>query len=298
MIIIPQNTNRLLSRQLAKIFPDGEFNEAGMNEFIRLVNVAYNASDQLRTMDNRVKEISGRELEEANRTLQAKNDFLDTFNHGMAHDIKNHTSNIIGLVSMLRKYHDKNNTEMLNTIIDKLDLSSNQLTSIVQGFLYLSRAEGNIESQYSIIDKEEIIKAVQIETQFLTIGKQCIITYDFEVQNLFYSPHILKIIFVNLISNSIKFSKKEGALNVTAKLSHNLNTIELSVEDNGIGMDLDDKNNKIFELFNRSGNSRMVKGTGVGLFMIKKIVDRHQGTVKITSELGKGTKFLITLSLK
>ena len=297
MIKIPENTNRLLERQLKRIFPDGNFDIERVNAFIKLVNSAYQASDENRVLDDRAIKISSTELEEANKALQAKNDFLDTFNHGMAHDIKNHTSNIIGLLSMLRKYHAKNNTEMVNTIVDKLDLSSNQLTSIVQGFLYLSRAEVNIESQYTIIQKEEIIKAVEIETLFLTIGKQSNINYNFKIENLFYSPHILKIIFVNLISNSLKFSKKDSPLRIDVNLSHTQNRIELSVEDNGIGMDLTDPHNKIFELFNRTESTKMVKGTGVGLFMIKKIIDRQQGTVEIQSEPNKGTKFLIKLSL-
>ena len=297
MIKIPENTNRLLERQLKRIFPDGNFDIERVNAFIKLVNSAYQASDENRVLDDRAIKISSTELEEANKALQAKNDFLDTFNHGMAHDIKNHTSNIIGLLSMLRKYHAKNNTEMVNTIVDKLDLSSNQLTSIVQGFLYLSRAEVNIESQYTIIQKEEIIKAVEIETLFLTIGKQSNINYNFKIENLFYSPHILKIIFVNLISNSLKFSKKDSPLRIDVNLSHTQNRIELSVEDNGTGMDLTDPHNKIFELFNRTESTKMVKGTGVGLFMIKKIIDRQQGTVEIQSEPNKGTKFLIKLSL-
>jgi len=298
MLKTPENTNKLLARQLKKAFPDGNIHAEGVNMFIDLVNHAYNSWEDYREVDDRVKEISNQELEESNRELQAKNDFLDAFNHGMAHDVKNHTSNIIGLISMLRKYHTKKNETMLTTIIDKLDLSSNQLTSIVQGFLYLSRAEGKIDSQYSIIEKEEIIKSVEIETLFLSLGKECNINYNLALNDLFYSPHVLKIIFVNLISNSIKFSKKNGPLVIDVSLRHTQNEIELTVEDNGMGMDLNDSNNKIFELFNRIDSTKMVKGTGVGLFMIKKIINRHNGTVKIESEINKGTKFLITLSLK
>lgn len=297
MIKIPENSDRLLLRQIKKTFPDGTYTEEGFDNFISLVNSAYRSMEDERSLYMRAEKISNKELEEANIALRTKNDFLDTFNHGMAHDIKNHTANIIGLASMLKKYSALKNKEMLDTIIEKIDLSANQLTLIVQGFLYLSRAESNIDNQFVVIDGEEIKNAVKAETLFLLIDKQCTINYHFELNNLFFSFHVLKIIFVNLISNSIKFSKRGELIVVDVSLKHNEKAIQLIVKDNGIGMDLTDPKNRIFELFNRGENAKVIKGTGIGLFMIRKIIERHNGKVEVKSELGRGTTFHITFPI-
>jgi signal transduction histidine kinase len=297
MIQLPENSGRLLSRQISKSFPDGAYTEEGFQKFISLVNDAYISDKENRKLVNAIERIANRELENVNKELQLKNDFLDTFNHGMAHDIKNHTSNIIGLASMLKKYHARKDEKMLDTIIEKMDLSANQLTAIVQGFLYLSRAEANIDNQFVVIDEDEIKNSIKSETLFLTVNKHCTINYHFELNNLFFSFHVLKIIFVNLISNSIKFSKKNEAVVINVSLIHSNEAVVLTVEDNGIGMNLNDSNNKIFELFNRTGNTKLIKGTGVGLFMIKKIIERHQGKVEVKSELNQGTCFVISFPL-
>lgn len=297
MIRLPDNSDRLLSRQINKSFPDGNYTEEGFQKFVSLVNDAYISNEENRKLFSSVERIANKELEEVNKELQLKNDFLDTFNHGMAHDIKNHTSNIIGLVSMLKKYHARKDEKMIDTIIEKMDTSANQLTAIVQGFLYLSRAEANIDNQFVVINEDEIKNSIKSETLFLTVNKHCIINYEFELNNLFFSFHVLKIIFVNLISNSLKFSKKNESIIINVSLKHCNEEVELKVEDNGIGMDLNDSNNKIFELFNRTGNTKLIKGTGVGLFMIKKIIERHRGKVDVKSQINKGTSFLISFPL-
>lgn len=296
MIALPENNSRLITRQLNKAFPNGEFTQEGAEKFVKLVNEAYISNEEERLFYARVEKIANEELEKVNKELQTKNDFLDTFNHGMAHDIKNHTSNIIGLVTMLKKYTEKGNLDMIKQINDKLEQSSNQLTSIVQGFLYLSRAESKIDSQFVVIDQEKLMQAVNLETKFLEIGKHVTYNHKINLDNLFYSRHILKIILVNLISNSIKYSKSNEDCIINVEISNTQHEIHLVVEDNGIGMDLHNKNNKVFQLFNQEQKANK-KGFGVGLFLVKKIIDRNNGKVNITSEIDKGTRVEIILPI-
>ncbi len=292
---LPQTNNRLLSRQLQKAFPKGQLTDEGFETLIKLVNDAYIANDEERSFYSRVEKIANNELESVNKELFDKNEFLDSFNHGMAHDIKNHTSNIIGLVNMLKKYTEKQNMGMIKQITEKLEQSSNQLTSIVQGFLYLSRAENKVDIQFLIIEENSLINAVNLETKFLEIGKNVKVNYDIKLDNLFYSKHILKIILVNLISNSIKYSKSNEECIVNVTLSNTHDEIYIAVEDNGIGMDLEKENKKVFQLFNQMEMAQQEKGFGVGLFLIKKIIDRNKGRIALTSEPGIGTKVEIYL---
>jgi len=294
MIKTPNNPNKLLVKQIAKAFPENKIHPDQCNIFLELVNNAYNTYDDDRILYQRAERISNTELEEINKELQSKNDFLDSFNHGMAHDIKNHSSNIIGLINMLNKYTAKGNIDMIKEITKNLESSANQLTSIVQGFLYLSRAETKIDSNYIVIDKDELIELVEVETQFLKLGKNIKINYNFELNNLFYSRHILKIILVNLVSNSIKYSKLNEDCIINIDLNYINNNIYLSVSDNGIGIDLTNAGNKLYNLFNQESASKG-KGFGVGLFLIKKIIDRNNGTIELESELNVGTKVIINL---
>lgn len=295
---LPENTHRLLKRQIKKSLENEVINETDrLSVFIDLINDSYFFVDDERNLYRRSDEISSRELMEANTQLQAKNDFLDSFNHGMAHDIKNHTSNLQGLISMLRKYTALDNSDMRDKIIDKLDLSVNQMVSIVQGFLYLSRTEGKIDSQNRIIDVEEIKTAIHLETQYLFNGRDFQLDYFLELNNLFYSRHIIKIILVKLVSNAIKFTPADRKAKIKVTLKNDKNELEICVEDNGIGMDLNDPKNSIFSLFNRTEDNGKAKYFGVGLYVIKKIIERNSGNIKIQSTPNIGSTFTIKLPL-
>jgi signal transduction histidine kinase len=296
MFFSSDKPNRLLLRQVKKSFTDGSFDIERFNSFVALVNDAYNSFDEERLLYQRAEKISSKELEGVNNELQKKNDFLDTFNHGMAHDIKNHTANIIGLVAMLKKYTEKNNIEMIGQINDQLEVSAHQLTSIVQGFLYLSRGESNIDNNFTMIDSNELMELIKIETNYLMRGKKISINYKFNIKELFFSQHILKIIFVNLISNSIKYSKQNQDCVIDVELLNSNNYLELSVSDNGIGIDLKNSAKKLYNLFGQV-DSTGEKGFGVGLYLIKKIVDRNNGKISLESDLGKGTTVKIEFNL-
>ncbi|MCU0434055.1 MAG: HAMP domain-containing histidine kinase [Bacteroidia bacterium] len=298
MINKPDPLNRLAARQLRKAFPDDEFTEQGLELFIKLVNDSYNNMDDERALNVRAMNISQKELEAINNELNQRNVFLDSFNHGLAHDVKNHTANILGLIQMLRKYLSRNNTDMVEKIIDRLDQSTNQLTSIVQGFLYLSKFENKTDDEFTEILPDVLQAAVQLEIQYLLLGKNVSLHYDFRCEELVYSKHILQIIFVNLISNSIKFSKPNVPGVVKASLTKSENELQIVVSDNGVGMNLDDPDNKVFKLFYRSENVSTEKGYGVGLYVIKKIIDRNHGQIHITSKPGEGTTIAITLPLQ
>jgi signal transduction histidine kinase len=297
MIYKPDSLNRLAARQLRKAFPDDTYTEHGLALFIKLINDSYNNMDDERMLNQRAMQISQKELEVINSELNQRNVFLDSFNHGLAHDVKNHTANILGLIKMLRKYLSRGNTEMLEKIVDRLDLSTHQLTSIVQGFLYLSKFENKTDDEFSEIVPDILQEAIQLEIQYLLLGKNTSLHYTFSPNSVYYSKHILKIIFVNLISNSIKFSRPDVPGIINAKLEKRDDELVLEVSDNGIGMNLNDPENKVFRLFYRTEAAESERGFGVGLYVVKKIIDRNMGQIHINSTPGEGTSITIRLPL-
>ena len=104
-------------------------------------------------------------------------------------------------------------------------------------------------------------------------------------------------LFINIINNAIKFSKKGGFVKVQIAADPDKNFAKILIEDNGIGIPKEDIEN-IFNRFYQVDKSRNDKGTGLGLAIAKWIVDMHKGTINIESGLGKGTKFYINLPLK
>ncbi len=285
-----QERTRLLKRQIRKSFGDKEITSPELLKFIDLVNKAYRFKEEEDYFYRRAEEVSNKKYEEVTKKLLERNDFLNSFNHGMAHDVKNHSSNIIGLVQMLKKYTEKKDWKMIAEIIKQLDASSQQLTSIVQGFLYLSHSEFEEGKDYIAISPATLIQEIECEIAYLKARKE--VTIDYNLDEVVFNFQIIKIILVNLISNSIKYSKENQPAHVKVNLHCNSEVVMLEVEDNGIGMDLERDKKKLFNLFS---DINVTKGYGVGLFLIRKIVDKNKGTIEVESKVGIGSLFKISI---
>jgi signal transduction histidine kinase len=109
--------------------------------------------------------------------------------------------------------------------------------------------------------------------------------------------HFTNVIF-NLLDNAVKYAKEGGPLMLIVRTRNVGDKLELTIQDNGIGIKKEDLK-KIFEKFYRvhTGNIHNVKGFGLGLAYVMKIVKEHRGTIRAESEFGVGTKFIIQLPL-
>ena len=111
-----------------------------------------------------------------------------------------------------------------------------------------------------------------------------------------FDPEAVSEAIINLIDNAVKYSTENKK--IILRTGKENNNIFVEVEDNGTGISNEDQN-KIFDKFYRitSGNVHNTKGTGLGLTLVKHIVDAHKGKIKLTSELGKGSTFRLTFPL-
>lgn len=237
-------------------------------------------------------------LYQSNLHLTENNEYLEAFNSGLAHDLKNHAGNIMSMVSLLKKYEALKDWERIQQITIKLEKSTAQFISILNGFMYLSRSNTYLEKSPEYLNARVLTDAIHLELDYLLNEEHVAIHYTIEIENLIYSKHFLKIILVNLISNAIKYKKPnlKAEIEVVLKLIHN--AIHISVTDNGIGIARKDAEQKLFKMFARlHADDSTIAGSGIGLYLIKKMVERKNGSITFTSTVGVGTTFTVTIPL-
>lgn len=288
--------HRLLKRQLKKSGIDVQNLPTDINDLLSLVSNSYYSFDEERKLNQRAVEISNNELKEINQQLEEQNAFLNSFNYGLAHDAKNHTANLKGLIKMFFKYR---NTDpgMVTKIGQKLELSVNQMSAIIDGFLFLSTIEGSSDELKKNINPDLLEEMIRVEIDYLMDDKKPSLIFNFEFEQLTFSYHVLRVILVNLISNSLKFSQKNIKAEIIATIRKEGDKLKITVKDNGIGMDLEDPDSTMFKLFDKRNKNTKVKGYGIGLFMIKRILDTKNGTISVKSALHQGTEVKIDLPI-
>lgn len=227
--------------------------------------------------------------DETNKNLTITNKELDKFVYSASHDLRSPISSLKGLIGIMNS--EENITQirmylaMMNESLDKQDqfikdiieYSRNKKTKISITTVSLNK----------IIDETITLNKYRQEMDNIIISKQLSI-------NIIYSDELkLKIILNNLYTNAIKYydPKKEKPF-IIIKTYEDLDTNKITIEDNGIGIK-QEYQNKIFDMFFVTNNNN--KGSGLGLYLVKDAVENLNGTIEITSEINKGTKFTLTL---
>ena len=228
------------------------------------------------------------------RDADIKSDFLNN----MTHELKTPIASISLASQMLQDNKMGKSPELLDGVSNVIKAETQRLnllvdkvlqTSIFESQQILNLREADVNQLISKVVKNFSIKINQ------TNGR---ISADLQAENPFAlvdNVHFTNVIY-NLFENSVKYTTKDLILNV--KTWNEKNKLFISIEDNGIGIKKDDQK-RIFERFYRvsTGNLHNVKGFGLGLAYVKKIVTEHKGKIEVESEFGIGTKFIIELPL-
>ncbi len=248
----------------------------------------------------RIAEAKAKEaMVQAEAANAAKSEFL--FN--MSHDIRTPMNALLGYNRLMKK--DLTDPKLLD-YQEKIEQSGNLLLSIINNVLDMARIESGkteIDENYSKVG--DILKEICEVFDGEAKKKDICLTYEMQVEHEHIMCDIAKIseIFTNLISNAIKYTSAGGT--VTVKLQEipcalegyiNLKT---EVIDNGIGMSKDYLP-KLYDSFSREHNTTIGKaaGTGLGMPIVKRLVDLMGGSIVVESELGKGSKFTVILQHK
>ena len=239
--------------------------------------------------------IANDEIKLRNQRLTRINADLDNFVYTASHDLKSPINNIESLVNSLYEVlespiPDKEESLLLLKMIDQ---SVERFKNTINDLAEVAKFHNEEIEDEEEIALEEVFKEVMQTLHGLVSKYQANVIADFSTVPLMrFSTKNLRSIYYNLISNAIKYSSPERLPEVKLYTIREDEFIVLHVEDNGLGIREQDKE-KVFKIFKRL--HLHVEGSGVGMAIVKKIVDNNNGKIEIQSELGKGTCFKIYL---
>ena len=231
------------------------------------------------------------------KITEMKNDFI----HNMTHEFKTPISTISIAAQMLADRTIQKSQDMYARLGDVIFSETKRLRFQVEKVLQMSLYDGgNIALKLQTLDANSLIDAV-VQTFSLKVtqnGGTVDVHLDALDADVYVDEmHFTNIIF-NLMDNAVKYKREDEELHLEISTWNQGSNICIQISDNGIGIRREDLK-RIFEKFYRvhTGNKHNVKGFGLGLAYVYKMVTLHNGTIKATSELNKGTKFLITMPL-
>lgn len=231
-------------------------------------------------------------LQERANQLETLNAELESFSYSVSHDLKAPLRSIQGFTDIILQEHsDELNIEVarLFSIVKK---NARRMDQLIKDLLDLTRVS-RADLKFKKINMNEIIDEV-ISNDFNNLDQEKVKINIAPLLNSYGDPVLIRQVWQNLISNAIKYSQKKDVSLIEISSSVKANSVVFSIKDNGVGFN-PEYSNKLFNIFQRLHNSEEFEGTGVGLAIIKRIINRHQGEAWAESEEGKGATFYFTL---
>ena len=219
-----------------------------------------------------------------------RTDFINNFSH----EFKTPIISIKGFAEILKD--DDLSKEERNEYLDIIIEESKRLTSLATNVLNLSK----IETQAILKEKQMFNIGEQIRQSILLLdskfqSKNISLDINIEDCNIYANKKMLNQVWLNLLYNAIKFNNENGLVSVNMKKKEK--EILITIIDSGIGISKEVVS-KIFDKFYQEDTSHSTKGNGLGLTIVKKIIELHGGTIECESIVSKGTKFTIILPIE
>jgi signal transduction histidine kinase len=230
---------------------------------------------------------------ERTRELEIKNKDMETFNYTVSHDLKSPLRGISGYSTLLVKEHaDQLNAQgkvYLQNIID----AAQRMDLLIQDLLSYTKANRN-EIVKTTVDLEMLFDSLLFECGEDISKRDISVIKNLECKHLLVDLDGITLILRNLLDNAVKFTKNSPHPEIVFSCKEGQNNVIVSVADNGVGFDLQ-FHDKIFNIFQRLHLSEDYPGTGIGLALVKKTMERLGGRVYAESQLGVGSTFYLEI---
>jgi signal transduction histidine kinase len=243
-------------------------------------------------LEMKVNERTG-ELVKMNDDLQAVNRELEAFAYSVSHDLRAPLRHIGGFAQLLQKHSDSVLDDKGRQQITKILDAADRMDNLVDDLLDFSRI-GRAEPQKTTINIEQLVESVVAEIAPDTQGRN--IAWRIGTLPMCYGdPSLLRLVFSNLISNAVKFTRgREQAQIEIGLLDDTPEEVIVFVRDNGVGFDMKYKD-KLFGVFQRLHSHEAFEGTGIGLATVQRIVHRHGGRVWGEGAVDRSATFYVAL---
>lgn len=321
--------DEILGKYLVNVFPQtlntgmvDDLKRALQGEFVRHVNYVSGVTKRhyenfyvpLKDKDGNVNRIvaiahditdimeANEKLQSVNTELEKSNRELEQFAYVASHDLQEPLRKIQTFTELGER--NMNDPEVLKRYLGKVSSSAQRMTELIKAVLNYSRLSKS-ETEFIEVDLNNILESIYIDLELLIQEKSAVINND-KMPVIYGIPLQLHQLFINLITNSLKFNERKPEINITTAyikgndapdvegIVKQRDYVKIIFSDNGIGFDQRFAE-KVFSIFQRLHSDKRIEGTGIGLAVCKKIVENHQGFITVTSELKIGTTFTIYL---
>jgi signal transduction histidine kinase len=235
------------------------------------------------------------DITEIRNVERMKTAFVST----VSHELRTPLTSIKGFISTLLQdtddYYDKATRTEFYEIIDS---ECDRLARLIEDLLNVSRIESGraLQMHWVLFDPLPVIEKVMQSQRSYTDRHQFVLAPRGEIPRILGDSDKFDQMLTNLVSNAVKYSPMGGEVKVEIWTEDE--QLVVAVRDEGIGIPTD-KLGRIFEKFERvdDRDTRQAGGTGIGLFLVKHLVERHEGTIRVESEVGKGSSFIFEIPI-
>jgi PAS domain S-box-containing protein len=289
--------------ELTKALQDGRFEDEGWR--VRkdgtgfwanvIITPIFNAQNQHIGFSKITRDLTEKrrneELRQKNQELLRINQDLDNFVYTASHDLKSPIANLEGLITEL-KFEMAARQEQYDDLLPWIDKALLNLNMIVNELGEVTR----VDQEYvplEMINLDDLLTEIKESLRDRITDKRVRIETDFTREpTIWYSRKNLRSILFNLVSNAIKYAApgREPVIKLQSQYLHLEKVVQLSVSDNGLGIP-ENQHGKIFSIFRRVHTH--VEGSGVGLYLIKRILESHGDWIEVESELRQGSTFKV-----
>lgn len=232
------------------------------------------------------------ELQSINEQLKRANADLDAFVYTASHDLKAPIANIEGLIELLKGKVNLEDPELF-TLFAMVDVSIERFQNTIKDLTEVALIQKRSQDEPELVDALEIIEEVQLMLREMIISANAHILVDCPAQlSLRFPRSSFRSIVFNLLSNALKYRSPRRTPSIHIRLKPVSGYTLLTVQDNGLGIPAQQQD-KLFSMFKRFHTH--VEGTGIGLFIVKRIIDTTGSTIEVASTEGEGTLFQVHL---
>ena len=233
-------------------------------------------------------------IEEETKIIKRVDRLKQNFISLMSHDLKTPVAKISGIADLLNTQYQ--NEPKQKELIQNIITSTKELNNFINSILDLTKIESrNLNLNKQSKDINSILEIIAKEVDFDARTGEVEIEMNLEpLYPIEVDTTLIKRVFSNLVGNAIKYSGKESKISISSWDDDDW--VYIKIQDNGVGIEAEDLDH-IFEKFYRVKNdaSHKIKGSGLGLYLVKYFVELHNGKISVESEVGQGTAFIVQL---